>query len=175
MKYLVTVGGETLRVEIAKENGAYRVRTDHGEFLVDARDLYRREILSLLIDGVPHDVLLTHEPGKPGVFHILVHGWATTARVQDEIWAQASEARAAQAAEVEEITAPMPGLVVAVRASAGAEIAAGEPVAIVEAMKMQNEITTESGGRVEEVRVEMGQTVESGQVLVVIRRTEAAS
>jgi biotin carboxyl carrier protein len=175
MKYLVSVGGETFRIEIAKDDGGYVARTEHGVLHVDSRDLYHGEILSLLIEGVPHDVLLTREPGGTGVYHILVHGWVTAARVQDEIWAQAAEARSAQATGLEEIRAPMPGLVVGIAARAGEEIPAGSAVVVVEAMKMQNEIVTESGGRVEEVLVETGRTVEAGQILAIVRRAEETS
>jgi biotin carboxyl carrier protein len=68
-----------------------------------------------------------------------------------------------------EIRAPMPGLVVETRVTAGDSVPPGRPVAIVEAMKMQMEVPSPSAGRVEEVRVRPGQEVAGGQVLVVVR------
>ena len=52
---------------------------------------------------------------------------------------------------------------------AGDAVAVGQPLLILEAMKMENEIRAESEGVVEKVLVADGQTVESGQVLVVLR------
>lgn len=66
------------------------------------------------------------------------------------------------------LTAPMPGKVVKVLRAVGQEVAAGEGVVIVEAMKMQNEIKSRKGGRVIELRVAEGATVNAGQVLAVV-------
>ena len=64
--------------------------------------------------------------------------------------------------------APMPGRVVRVLLQAGDEVAAGEGVVVVEAMKMQNEIKSPKAGRVLEVRVTQGATVNANQVLAVV-------
>lgn len=60
---------------------------------------------------------------------------------------------------------PIAGLVVAVTASAGQEIRPGEPVLIIEAMKMQNEVRSECGGRLKAIHVSPGEAVKPGQVL----------
>jgi biotin carboxyl carrier protein len=62
----------------------------------------------------------------------------------------------------------MPGKVIALPVVAGDIVRAGQTVAIVEAMKMQNELTAEREGRVKEIRVAAGQVVESGEILVVL-------
>lgn len=66
------------------------------------------------------------------------------------------------------ITAPMPGKVVSVLARVGDKVETGTGVVIVEAMKMQNELKSSKPGIVKAVEVEAGQTVVSGQTLVVI-------
>ncbi|HYP29235.1 MAG TPA: biotin/lipoyl-containing protein [Blastocatellia bacterium] len=66
------------------------------------------------------------------------------------------------------LTAPMPGKVVKVLHGAGDEVSAGEGVVVVEAMKMQNEIKSRKAGRVIELRVSEGATVNAGQVLAVV-------
>jgi biotin carboxyl carrier protein len=66
------------------------------------------------------------------------------------------------------LIAPMPGRVVRVLLSAGDEVAAGQGVIVVEAMKMQNEIKSPKCGRVVEVRVAEGATVNANQVLAVV-------
>ena len=64
-----------------------------------------------------------------------------------------------------EVTASLPGLVVAVRAQHGSDVAEGESLVTIEAMKMQNEVRAPRPGRVTSVSVTAGQTVKAGQPL----------
>jgi biotin carboxyl carrier protein len=64
------------------------------------------------------------------------------------------------------IEAPIPGKVVAVSVSAGDEVSEGQPLVVLEAMKMENELTAEQAGTVAAVHVEPGDTVDTGTVLV---------
>ncbi len=67
-----------------------------------------------------------------------------------------------------EIVAPMPGRVVSVLVEPGDAVVERQPVIVLEAMKMQNEVRAARGGVVAEVRVAGGAAVEAGAVLVVI-------
>ena len=62
----------------------------------------------------------------------------------------------------------MPGRVVNVLVKAGDSVAFQQGVVVVEAMKMENELKSPKEGKVAEVKVAPGQTVEKGDVLVVI-------
>ncbi len=64
------------------------------------------------------------------------------------------------------VKAPMPGLVLRVEVEVGHVVRAGTGVVVLEAMKMENEISTPSGGRVSAVHVKAGQAVDKGAVLV---------
>jgi acetyl-CoA carboxylase carboxyltransferase component len=64
------------------------------------------------------------------------------------------------------VKAPFAGVVVALRGEPGQRIAAGAPVAILEAMKMEHEVLAETGGVVAELAVAIGDAVEEGQLLV---------
>jgi biotin carboxyl carrier protein len=64
------------------------------------------------------------------------------------------------------ITAPMPGLVVSVQVEKGQEVQVGEEVAVLEAMKMENGVTTSQAGTVQEICVNAGEQVEAGTVLI---------
>ncbi|WP_299926531.1 biotin carboxylase N-terminal domain-containing protein [uncultured Nocardioides sp.] len=66
------------------------------------------------------------------------------------------------------LLAPMPGTVVAVKAETGAEVAAGDVVLVLEAMKMQHTVTAPHDGTVTEINVEPGSQVASGEVLAVV-------
>jgi pyruvate carboxylase subunit B len=71
-----------------------------------------------------------------------------------------------------ELHAPMPGLVVDVMVAEGDTVEAGQPVVVVEAMKMQNALVAPLSGRVTAVRVQAGATVDSGALLLKIQPEE---
>ncbi|WP_214412794.1 acetyl/propionyl/methylcrotonyl-CoA carboxylase subunit alpha [Sphaerisporangium fuscum] len=66
------------------------------------------------------------------------------------------------------LLAPMPGTVLRVEVAAGAEVAAGQPVLAMEAMKMEHQITAPAAGVVAALNVTPGRQVEAGAVLAVI-------
>jgi acetyl-CoA/propionyl-CoA carboxylase biotin carboxyl carrier protein len=66
------------------------------------------------------------------------------------------------------LVSPMQGTVLAVEVSDGEEVRAGQVVCVIEAMKMENEITAHRYGRVTELSVEPGASVSTGQVVCVI-------
>jgi acetyl-CoA/propionyl-CoA carboxylase biotin carboxyl carrier protein len=72
---------------------------------------------------------------------------------------------AAQTGATAELTAPMPGRVIAVRAAEGASLAAHATVVVIEAMKMEHAVTTPMPGRLARVHVRPGQQVQRGELL----------
>lgn len=68
------------------------------------------------------------------------------------------------------IKAPMPGRVVRVLVAVGEHVTARQPVVVIEAMKMENELRTPIDGMVKEILVTPGAAVESAAVLVVVDR-----
>jgi acetyl-CoA/propionyl-CoA carboxylase biotin carboxyl carrier protein len=64
------------------------------------------------------------------------------------------------------VRAPMQGTIVKVLVEKGQEVAADEPVCILEAMKMESEVRSQKAGTISEIRVEAGQTVRSGETLI---------
>ena len=66
------------------------------------------------------------------------------------------------------IAAPMQGTIVKLLVSEGDDVEAGQAVLVLEAMKMENHVNTDRGGTVKEIRVQAGDTVGTGDVLVVI-------
>jgi len=66
----------------------------------------------------------------------------------------------------------MPGSVVRVLVAAGDTVEKGQPLVVLEAMKMEHTVSAPAGGSVTDVRVSAGQQVEAGSVLVVVEGTE---
>jgi biotin carboxyl carrier protein len=105
---------------------------------------------------------------------VVVDGWRFELEVEDAARADlrrraTREPDAAAADGPAEIRAIIPGRVAAVRVVAGDAVEAGRTLLIVEAMKMQNELRAPRAGTVERVVVGEGQTIENGDVLVVLR------
>jgi acetyl-CoA/propionyl-CoA carboxylase biotin carboxyl carrier protein len=79
-----------------------------------------------------------------------------------------SRGTAAATAGSGQVTVPMQGTIVKVLVGVGDTVEAGQAVCVLEAMKMENNITAETGGAVTEVRVAPGDAVGAGDVVVVI-------
>jgi acetyl-CoA carboxylase biotin carboxylase subunit len=67
------------------------------------------------------------------------------------------------------LVAPMPGTVVRVRVAEGDEVSAGQPLLVLEAMKMEHEVVADTSGTVVELPVAVGTAVDTGQVLAVLK------
>ncbi len=82
--------------------------------------------------------------------------------------AEEATRRRARGLAAAEILAPMPGKVLKVLVSTGDLVQAGQPLVVIEAMKMETTLAAESAALVKHVRVEEGQTVDHGAVLIVL-------
>jgi biotin carboxyl carrier protein len=68
--------------------------------------------------------------------------------------------------KVNEVKAPMPGLVLDIRVSEGDEVKKGDPILVLEAMKMENILKSPTDGTVKKINVKKGIAVEKNQVLI---------
>lgn len=80
----------------------------------------------------------------------------------------APSAPAAPTASGTQVKAPMPGSILAVKASVGQAVKAGDVLVVLEAMKMENDITAPCDGTIKEIVVTKGTTVNTDDVLVVM-------
>lgn len=71
-------------------------------------------------------------------------------------------------AEGEKVIAPMPGNILKINVNKGDAVKRGQILLVLEAMKMENEITSPVDGKVSDVKVEKGQCISAGDVMVVI-------
>ncbi|HEY2519521.1 MAG TPA: biotin carboxylase N-terminal domain-containing protein [Streptosporangiaceae bacterium] len=128
--------------------------------------------LTVTFDGKMRTYVAARTPGADGGTLWLSHAgrtWALTAR--RPVAAQAGAGAAAGLADGV-VRAPMPGTVVAALAETGQQVSAGQPLVIVEAMKMEHTVTAPAGGVVAELTVKPGQPVRMDETLAVIRPEE---
>ncbi|MEY2592309.1 MAG: acetyl-CoA/propionyl-CoA carboxylase, biotin carboxylase, biotin carboxyl carrier protein [Acidimicrobiaceae bacterium] len=81
---------------------------------------------------------------------------------------RAAGAGAAAVAGSGKVTVPMQGTIIKVLVAVGDTVEAGQPVCVLEAMKMENNINADKSGTVSEVKVEPGQSVGTGDIVVII-------
>jgi biotin carboxyl carrier protein len=157
-----TVDGRSLRVEVRGQDGRYTVLLDGKPMEVDLRET-NDHFVSLLVDGRSYEAGLQKRPG----------GY-TVVLSDDVVAVDLAEGARGGALPLRKpdgparVKAPMPGKLVRVLVAAGDEVAAGQGLVVVEAMKMENELRAPKAGRVKEVPVREGQAVEAGALLVVL-------
>lgn len=104
--------------------------------------------------------------GSPPEMGVIASGHRAYVRVESERQRAAAAASKGGAAGSEKIVkAPMPGRVVKLLVAKDAEIAAGQTLCVIEAMKMENEVKAKAAGRIADVHVTEGATVESNAKL----------
>jgi biotin carboxyl carrier protein len=162
MKYVVLLDGRTIEVEVEGD----RVTIDGQVHSATLGVIPGTPLRQLLIDGRP--LTLSVEAVGRGRWALTPKGERWEMEVLDErtryIRSLAGGGGQRRAAGV--LKAPMPGLVVRVQVQPGAQVAAGDPLVVLEAMKMENELKAGAPGTVKLVRVAPGEAVEKGQVLV---------
>jgi acetyl/propionyl-CoA carboxylase alpha subunit len=163
VKYFSRIGQHEYEIEIVGE----QVYVDGEPIVVDLRQSGAPELYSLLFNGRSYELLIEAERFNYGV---TVRGERFEVQVEDERTRRLNAGRKMPALPGGElaVTAPIPGLVVKVLVAAGDAIQEDQPLVILEAMKMENEIRALRGGVVHKVEVTAGQRVEQNGVLLVL-------
>ena len=175
MRVEIAVGGRLREVTVEAEPehpGRFRVTWDGTTRHVDARIVERagREALLSLVrlDGAASSrEVRCVEAGAGGELAVHADGVVWRTVVNGRRAAGPDGASAGDDGEAR-VVAPMPGKVVRILVAPGDEVAARQPVVVVEAMKMENELSASRAGTVKEIPVREGTSVDAGRVLAVI-------
>src|ERR1700730_11899629 len=163
MFYDVTIDGKNYRLDLSRADGHWSCRLDGRDIEVEAV-LARPDVLSLRIGNVAYEVkseLVAND------LHLWVESTRFTAELRDPRSLR-SRSRAGDDQGPKKITAPMPGKVVRLVVHEGDEVEVGGGVAVVEAMKMQNEIKSPKKGTIQKILVAEGAAVNPGDVLAIV-------
>jgi biotin carboxyl carrier protein len=164
MKLWVTLEGREAEVTFRTEGERLILEADGRRIEADFVRLPDGEVYSLLIDGRSH-VVRVSAAGEG--LEVELRGTVIPVEVKhplEKMLLATGGARAATRGET--VTAPMPGVVVALRVKPGDTVRAGQAVVVVEAMKMQNELAVHQDGVVSDVLVAEREAVAAGQALV---------
>jgi biotin carboxyl carrier protein len=161
MKLSAQVGEHVYEVVVTREDGRYIVEVDGERNDVDAQKL-EGDFYSILTGNRSYEVSV--EARRDG--YDVRHGAAQQRVIFTDPGRRARQGETADGPL--EILSQMPGRVVRVLVAEGDTVEEGQGILIVEAMKMENEITTEKAGKVTKIAVEPGQTVENDALLAVV-------
>jgi propionyl-CoA carboxylase alpha chain len=169
----VWLGETEYRLEVKRENGTIEVR-----FPAEGKDKKKSDRRHLQSDWKPGDVLWTgtinSEPvavqvrSIPNGFALAYRGVEAKAFVYTE--REAGYARLMPPKKLadtgKQVLCPMPGLVVSIAVKEGQEVKAGETVAVVEAMKMENVLRAEIDGTVKKINAKPGDSLAVDAVIL---------
>jgi acetyl/propionyl-CoA carboxylase alpha subunit len=161
-------GGQTIAVQIAPDgaelaatvDGAAHRVADVAATLVTSVGDATVEVLDLVLDGRPRRAVVARSRDR---IHVALDGHAYVFERVDD-----AHGGAAGGAGSGSVVAPMPGKIVKVLVAPGDAVTAGQPLLVVEAMKMETTLAAEIDGTIATVAAEAGSMVDAGAVLVVI-------
>jgi 3-methylcrotonyl-CoA carboxylase alpha subunit/geranyl-CoA carboxylase alpha subunit len=148
-----------------QELGAGRLRISHGELTHTARvDALASGALRVELDGRQWTACAVPTPDSR--WHVQVHGGGTTVDTWLTELSHHPAQRAGGADRARELRAPFNGKLIAVHAQAGATVAKGEPLLVIESMKLEHTLAAPRDLTVESISVTAGQQVAPGQLLI---------
>ena len=163
---VVLLDGRPYPVSLRPEGGAYRVEIEEDTRSA-ATDWHPGEVLLQIRMG-EHLATVQIERLAGAAFRFVHRGVIRRAQVLPpraaELLALMPEKQASDTTRL--LLSPMPGLLSSVAVSQGQEVKAGEPLAVVEAMKMENILRAERDGRVARIRANPGDSLAVDQVIL---------
>jgi biotin carboxyl carrier protein len=170
MLYAVEVNGRVRQVAVRRHDGALVVEIDGKSWVVDAVPVGGHG-LSVLVSGfgrtLSHDVTLA---GDAATGHTIVYvgAYVVPVALNGRKRSGRKEDGAHSGSGPQRLLAPMPGKVVRVLVKQGDPVQARQAIAVIEAMKMENELRAGRDGIIVELPVAGGQSVEAGTLIAVV-------
>ena len=166
MKLVVEENGQPHQLQLERTEHEVKATVDSRSYTLEVRSLPDGSLL-LLHDGKVLEGRVSFAPGSDDRARVSLGGREFEFTVRDPK-RLAHQGAAAAGEGKAQLVAMMPGKVVGVLVEEGQEVEANQPILVVEAMKMQNEMRSPRAGVLRDVRVKTGDTVNGGDVLAVI-------
>lgn len=178
MPYIVTIGEQSYKADFKEQDGKLLFEIDGKSYVVDAQRISitkengrnTSSLFSLIIDGKSHDVLVqkTEADGQQA-FDVSINSNVMALSVQDARQYELSKMVSSSHKQDDAIIkAPMPGLLSSIPVKVGDSVKKGQTVAVLVAMKMENDLVSPRAGIVKDIQAESGSTITQGQALVVV-------
>ena len=170
MTFDIEINGRSRSVTVDRvAGGRYKVAVDGAAQIVDAERIGDFGV-SLMFPGERHasDVVHLAPAASPGERLAVRRGAAVAVTMNGRRVGERAAGGTGRPHGEQKVSAPMPGRIVRVLVAAGDPVEARQPVVVIEAMKMENELRSPVAGRVREVSAAAGASVKAGRVLVVI-------
>ncbi|HYL91767.1 MAG TPA: biotin/lipoyl-containing protein [Alphaproteobacteria bacterium] len=161
MNYEVTVGDKTYAIQLSHTETGWKCQLDGSDFPADIA-VTPGNAVSVLVDGRSYEVKLEKNGSET---QIAVGAERFSVTVRDPRSLRSRRQGVSSTEGVKKLVAPMPGKVIRILVPAGAAVEANQPVLVIEAMKMQNELKSPKKGTVRKLNVNEGAAVEAGQAL----------
>ncbi len=184
MPYIATIQDQSYRIETGEHSEQREITIADVSHKIDWRAIAplaadaKGQIgvggrFSFIIAGQSYEIFARRivKPDERGsqTYELLFAGQRFEVQVEDEREKTlAGAAKSAVDSGEAKVRAPMPGLVIGVPLEIGSKVERGQTVIVLEAMKMENDLAAPRAGTLKEIKVSKGQTVNQGDVLVVI-------
>jgi biotin carboxyl carrier protein len=166
VQFEVEVNGRLRQVNVHRADRHFIVALDGREFSIDATRIDQYS-LSLIIGSTSHEVTLATDAATRQL-GVGVNGTPVLVALNNRRRWGRKDAGTAAGSGPQRITAPMPGKIVRVLARPGDAVTARQPLVVIEAMKMENELRAAHEGVVSEVHAQEGQSVDAGTLLLIV-------
>jgi len=180
MQFDVEVDGRSHQVVVTRSGELFHVTVDGRMLTVDPARI-DAQTFSLIVERAADPRSSTHAGGGRASYEVTVSPDASTGQTAVRVgplrilaavngrrrWG--ARATGSSPAGPQRLMAPMPGKIVRVLVEPGEAVQARQPLVVVEAMKMENELRAARDGSVAEVHVKEGASVDAGELLVVVQ------
>ncbi len=163
MKYLTRLDGQEREFVFERTAEGLFARCGEETCAIDLSLVGDGSTFSLLVDGRSYDVVADVD-GSTVVVQMTGDRFAV--EVEDERERAAHAIAGQRASGKRELHASMPGIVVDIKVEVGTEVEEGQPLVVLEAMKMQNPLCAEAPGKITRVLAKKGEAVAAGALLV---------
>jgi glutaconyl-CoA/methylmalonyl-CoA decarboxylase subunit gamma len=170
VKYYVSVNGQPHEVTVVERLGELEVSVDGEPMAIEYEEVDRLGQVAVRVDQKSFGISIE---GDEHAVTAVIAGHLYAVEIEDARERAAHAARQAAAKGGGVVTSVMPGIVAQILVERGARVEKGQPLLVLEAMKMQNEIAAPSDGIVKEIHVAEREAVGSGTKLVTLQGTQA--